>query len=113
MVVPPPPTPEKVFLSIVFGLNTWQGLLRLAPSSDKFVRKTYVHCKKKVSDISIPSRDVTYQSTPRTGIMSLVSDIPAGDGPVATFYLRCKVHGVKSETRKVELKRLKGAVQRE
>jgi hypothetical protein len=63
-----------------------------------------LHCKKKLFDIPVPSRDVTYQFTklslggnndviyklfpPRE---SLVNDIPAGDGNIEQFFLRCEV----------------------
>jgi hypothetical protein len=47
-----------------------------------------IHRKKKIFDILVPSRDVTYQTltslfSPRE---SLVSDIPAGDGISKAFF---------------------------
>ncbi len=41
--------------------------------------------KKNVSDIPVPSRDVTKLSRRE----SLVSDIPAGDGNVAKLFVQC------------------------
>jgi hypothetical protein len=43
---------------------------------------------KKVSDIPVPSRDVTYKLS--LGRKSLVCNIPAGDGNVANvFFIVC------------------------
>jgi hypothetical protein len=50
-----------------------------------------VHCKRKFSDVPVPSRDVT--NAPWPGIVklflageSLVSDIQAGDGNIANLF---------------------------
>jgi hypothetical protein len=43
-----------------------------------------VHCKKKVNDFPVPSRDVTNQTLPAR--QSLVSDIPAGDRNIANLF---------------------------
>jgi hypothetical protein len=47
-----------------------------------------LHCKKKVSDFSVPSRDVTNQTLLLLfpARESLVSDIPAGNGNIANFF---------------------------
>ncbi len=54
---------------------------------------TLLHCKKKVSDFPVPSREVTNQTPPWRGIIylfpageSLESDIPAGDGKMANLF---------------------------
>jgi hypothetical protein len=64
---------------------------------DKKVLKRASCTVKNVSDIPVPSRDVTYQTLPWEGKIklfphreSLVSDIPAGDGNVANIFLRCR-----------------------
>ncbi len=55
----------------------------------------HVHCKKKVSDIPVPSWDVTILSLGGNVIKffppreSLVSNIPAGDENVANLFLLC------------------------
>ncbi len=53
------------------------------------ITRPKVHCKKKVSDFPVPSRDVTNQP----GLIklfpsreSLVSDIPAWDGKMASLF---------------------------
>jgi hypothetical protein len=56
-----------------------------------------VHCKKRLAMIfPSPARDVTSQTLPWPGISRLfsareswVSDIPAGDGKIANFFLQC------------------------
>ncbi len=50
MVVPPPPPTKRYFFLLCLVPNTWQGMLGLAPSSDKFVREKH-YTVKKVSDI--------------------------------------------------------------
>ncbi len=69
----------------VLGNQTTQGTKEL-------------HCKKKASDIPVPSRDVTYQNSPLAGQFnffparqSSVSDIPAGDRNVAELFLQCRM----------------------
>ncbi len=59
----------------------------------------YLHCKKGYSDIPVPILLVTYQTLPGQELFklfppreSLVSDIPAGDGNVANFFLWCVAH---------------------
>jgi hypothetical protein len=58
------------------------------------------HCKKKVREFPVLSRDVTTKLS-RGGnndvitelflpMGSLVSDIPAGDGKLVNLFLRCK-----------------------
>ncbi len=71
------------FAISVYNLNN----IRLpTPSKDAYCKKS--NCiVKKVSDIPVPSQDVTYQTSTRAGI----SDIPARDGIVATFFLQCVV----------------------
>ncbi len=62
-----------------------------------------MHCKKKVREFPVPSRDVTTKLSlggnndvitelflPRG---SLVSDIPAGDGKLVNLFLQCDAHG--------------------
>ncbi len=44
---------------------------------------------KKLFDISVPSRDVTYQTLPFLPRERLVSEIPAGDANVEKLFLRC------------------------
>jgi hypothetical protein len=55
-----------------------------------------IHCKKKVSDFSVPSLDVNNQTLPGRELCtvfpdreSLVSDIPAGDGKITNLFLQC------------------------
>jgi hypothetical protein len=61
--------------------------------------RVYLHCKKKVREYPVPSRDdttklslggnndvITELFLPRG---SLVSDIPAGDGKLVNLFLRC------------------------
>jgi hypothetical protein len=52
-----------------------------------------LHCKKKVSDFPVPSRDVANQTLPWSEIIklfpameSLVNDIPAWDGKTANLF---------------------------
>ncbi len=72
-----------------------------------------VHCKKKVSDFLVPSREVTYlklspagksltSNSPRPGKIklfpvreSLVNDILAGDGNTANPFLQCKADQIR------------------
>ncbi len=57
---------------------------------------TCIHCKKKISDIPAPSREVTYQTLPdrwylnnsRPGRVSYTS-IPTGDGNIAKLFSQC------------------------
>jgi hypothetical protein len=57
----------------------------------------FVHCRKKVTDFPVPSRDVTSQpNSPWPGIIQLfpareilVIDIPAGDRKIANLLLQC------------------------
>jgi hypothetical protein len=56
---------------------------------------------KKLFDIPVPSRDVTYQTLPRREyfIYDVIipaqgefgSDVPAGDGNIEKLFLRCKI----------------------
>jgi hypothetical protein len=56
--------------------------------------------QKKLFDIPVPSRDVTYETLPGRNndfiyklfppMESLVSVIPAGDGNIEKLFLRCK-----------------------
>jgi hypothetical protein len=41
-----------------------------------------LHCKKKVADFPVPSRDVITK-------LSLVIDILAGDGKIGNIFLQC------------------------
>ncbi len=52
--------------------------------SMKRVGTQQLHCKKKVSDFSVPSLDVPNQIL--SGRESLVSDIPAGDGKIIILF---------------------------
>ncbi len=55
-----------------------------------------MHCKKKVRDFPVPSRDVTYQTLPgkviiklflaRESLVSLVRVIQAGDGKIINLF---------------------------
>jgi len=62
-------------------------------SSYIFICGTQIHCKKRVSDFPVPSRDVTNQTLPdREKIKlflsreSFVSDIPVGDVKIANLF---------------------------
>ncbi len=49
---------------------------------------------KKVSDLPVPSRDVTNQTLPGRDKLflareNLVNDIPAGDGKIGNLFLQC------------------------
>ncbi len=57
-----------------------------------------LHCKKKVGDFPHPIRDVTNQTllggnnlTLFPATEGLVSDIQAGDGKIAHYFLQCSV----------------------
>jgi hypothetical protein len=51
-----------------------------------------INRKKKVIDIPVTSRDVTWAGLIKVfpPIESLASDIPAGDGNVANVFLQCR-----------------------
>jgi hypothetical protein len=66
-----------------------------------------LHCKKKVGEFPVPSRDVTtklYLGGNNNVITelflprgSLVSEIPAGDGKLVNLFLRCISEATKGE----------------
>ncbi len=79
---------------------TWCTLYTILESEGVYeiLMTKLTYTVKKISDIPVPSRDVTYKLSP--GRKSLVCNIPAGDGNVANVFLQCVTEPCCTNTEK-------------